>query len=67
MRHERLLHLHGLEHHDEVSPVHPTVTDAESVELRWVPVDEVADLPLLPAFASAWPHLRERLVALGCR
>ena len=52
---------------DEVSPVHPTVTDAESVELRWVPVDEVADLPLLPAFAAAWPHLLDRLVALGGR
>ena len=52
---------------DEVSPVLPTVTDAESVELRWVPVDEVADLPLLPAFAAAWPLLRDRLVALGGR
>ena len=52
---------------DEVSPVLPTVTDAESVELRWVPVDEVADLPLLPAFASAWPGLRDRLDALGGR
>ena len=38
------------------------MTDAESVELRWVPIDEVADLPLLPAFADAWPRLRDRLV-----
>ena len=52
---------------DELSPVVPTVTDAESVELRWVPVDEVADLPLLPAFAAAWPGLRDRLVVLGGR
>jgi len=52
---------------DEVSPVHPTVTDAESVELRWVPVGEVSDLPLLPAFAAAWPHLLDRIVALGGR
>jgi 8-oxo-dGTP diphosphatase len=52
---------------DEISPVHPTVTDAESVELRWVPVDQVADLPLLPAFAAAWPMLRSRIVALGDR
>ena len=50
---------------DEIETVHPAVTDAESVELRWVPLDDVADLPLLPAFADAWPHLRERLVALG--
>ena len=52
---------------DEVSPVVPTVTDHESVELRWVPVDEVAGLPLLPAFAAAWPMLRARIVALGGR
>ncbi|WP_315097141.1 NUDIX domain-containing protein [uncultured Cellulomonas sp.] len=52
---------------DEIVPVRPTVTDAESVELRWVPLDEVSDLPLLPAFASAWPRLRERIEALGAR
>ena len=52
---------------DEVSPVVPTVTDHESVELRWVPVDEVAGLPLLPAFAAAWPMLRARIGALGGR
>ena len=46
---------------DEVSPVHPTVTDAESLELRWVAVDDVATLPLLPAFADAWPALRDQL------
>ena len=46
---------------DEVSPVHPAVTDVESLELRWVPVDDVATLPLLPAFGDAWPDLRERL------
>ncbi len=46
---------------DEISPVHPTVTDAESLELRWVPIDDVTTLPLLPAFADAWPTLRDRL------
>jgi 8-oxo-dGTP diphosphatase len=50
---------------DEIGTVHPAVTDAESLELRWVPVDQVTDLPLLPAFAEAWPRLLERLVALG--
>ncbi len=39
----------------------PTATDAESVEVRWVPVDDVAGLPLLPAFADAWPPLRALL------
>ena len=46
---------------DELFPVEPTVTDAESLELRWVPVDDVATLPLLPAFADAWPSLRDQL------
>ena len=34
------------------------VADIESVELRWVPLDEVADYPLHPGFAAAWPQLR---------
>jgi 8-oxo-dGTP diphosphatase len=46
---------------DEISPVRPAVTDAESLELRWVALDDVATLPLLPAFGDAWPSLRERL------
>jgi 8-oxo-dGTP pyrophosphatase MutT (NUDIX family) len=48
---------------DELVPVHPTVTDAESDEIRWVPLDEVETLPLLPAFAEAWPALRARITA----
>lgn len=48
---------------DELTPQQPTATDAESLEVRWVPVDEVAGLPLLPAFADAWPTLRTRLEA----
>ncbi|KQB86151.1 NUDIX domain-containing protein [Corynebacterium lowii] len=35
----------------------------ESAELRWVHVDEVENLSLLPAFASAWPRLRREIVA----
>lgn len=35
----------------------PVVAERESVALRWVPVDEVTTLPLLPAFAAAWPAL----------
>ncbi|MGY4645524.1 NUDIX hydrolase [Cellulomonas sp. URHB0016] len=46
---------------DELVPVVPVATDAESVEVRWVPVAEVAALPLLSAFADAWPDLRRRL------
>ena len=39
----------------------PVVPERESVELRWVAVDEVPDLPLHPAFADAWPALRRLL------
>jgi 8-oxo-dGTP diphosphatase len=39
----------------------PVVPDRESIALRWVPVDEVTTLPLLPAFAAAWPALRQLL------
>jgi len=52
---------------DEIVPTHPAVTDAESLELRWVPIDEVTDLPLLPAFGDAWPGLRARIAALTGR
>ena len=41
----------------------PVVADRESVDLRWVPVDEVEDLPLHPPFAAAWPALRALLPA----
>ena len=37
------------------------VPERESVDLRWVPVDEVAELPLHSAFAQAWPELRALL------
>ncbi len=43
------------------TPVEPRATDAESIEVRWVPVDDVAGLDLLPAFADAWPGLRALL------
>lgn len=35
-----------------------TVPNRESAELRWVPEDEVADLPLHPGFAASWQRLR---------
>jgi 8-oxo-dGTP pyrophosphatase MutT (NUDIX family) len=43
----------------------PVVADRESVDLRWVPVDEVEGLPLHTAFAEAWPALRQLLPAAG--
>ncbi len=38
-------------------PVRPRVTDKESAQIEWVGIDQVTDLPLLPAFADAWPEL----------
>ena len=37
-----------------------TVANEESLELRWVPFDQVAELELLPAFAQSWPAVRAR-------
>lgn len=39
------------------SSLEPRATDAESVEVRWVPLADVGSLPLLPALREAWPHL----------
>jgi 8-oxo-dGTP diphosphatase len=36
-----------------------TVPNRESAELRWVAVEEVAELPLHPGFAASWERLRE--------
>lgn len=44
-----------------VKPFEPEITDPESEALEWVPVDEVADRPLHPGFAQAWPTLRTGL------
>lgn len=48
---------------EAVTAFEPAVTDAESLEVRWVPSAQVAALPLLPAFADAWPVLRTRITA----
>lgn len=42
-------------------PLDPYASDAESLEIAWVPVDEVEDLPLLPAFGELWPDVRANL------
>lgn len=43
---------------DVVLPFEPTISDPESLELAWVPVDEVADHPLHPGFEASWERLR---------
>jgi 8-oxo-dGTP pyrophosphatase MutT (NUDIX family) len=42
-------------------PVDARPTDDESLAVGWVAFDDVAALPLLPAFAEAWPALRAAL------
>lgn len=51
---------------DAGEPLH-TEANRESVEMRWVPEDEVAGLPLHPGFAASWRRLRTEpaLVPLG--
>jgi 8-oxo-dGTP diphosphatase len=41
-------------------PLEPVATDAESVSIRWQPVDRVATLQLHSGFAAAWHRLREQ-------
>ena len=42
-------------------PFDPVIADAESLELRWVPIDEVDALPLHHGFAAGWPGIRAAL------
>jgi len=46
---------------DVVQPFEPVISDPESVELSWVPIDAVDDYPLHPGFAQAWGRLRTLL------
>ncbi len=46
---------------DVVATFEPVISDPESRELAWVPIDAVADYPLHPAFGAAWPALRALL------
>ncbi|MGO4191854.1 NUDIX domain-containing protein [Arthrobacter sp. YAF17] len=39
----------------------PEISDPESLELQWVPVEHVAGKELHPGFGAAWPGLRRRL------
>jgi hypothetical protein len=39
----------------------PVIADPESLELKWVSLDEVDRLTLHPRFAESWPDLRSEL------
>lgn len=43
---------------DVVVPFEPTISDPESRELAWIPVDDVTSRPLHPGFADSWEQLR---------
>ena len=42
-------------------PFEAVISDAESIELAWVPRADVAALPLHPGFAASWPGLDAQL------
>ena len=44
-------------------PFEAVISDPESLALEWVMPDDVAERPLHPGFAAAWPELRRRLLA----
>jgi len=46
---------------DVVVPFEPVISDPESRELAWVPVDDVPRHPLHPGFEASWPSLRALL------
>jgi 8-oxo-dGTP diphosphatase len=46
---------------EAVEEVSARRTDPESVELRWVLIEAVDDLPLHPGLAATWPRLRNLL------
>lgn len=46
---------------DVETPFEPVISDPESRELAWVPLDGVESRPLHPGFAAAWPLLHALL------
>ena len=45
--------------------VHPKANDDESMEIVWVPIDEVPDRKLLTAMRTDWQSFARRLRALA--
>lgn len=48
-----------------IADIAPHAANAESLDVRWWRIDEVATLPLHHGFASAWPRLRALLGHTG--
>ncbi|MDD1478180.1 NUDIX domain-containing protein [Arthrobacter sp. H16F315] len=45
-----------------VEAFEPVISDPESLELQWVPLERVGEKELHPGFGAAWPALCSRLV-----
>ena len=56
---------HGLRVREAGHRVVPRANDDESMEIEWVPIDEVPDRKLLTAMRTDWPRFAERLHALA--
>jgi len=49
------------------APFEPVISDPESLELQWVPLEDVVLLELHPGFATSWPDLRARMQELSAQ
>ncbi|HAP89612.1 MAG TPA: NUDIX hydrolase [Arthrobacter bacterium] len=49
------------------APFEPVISDPESLELQWVPLEDVVLLELHPGFAKSWPDLRARMQELSAQ
>jgi 8-oxo-dGTP diphosphatase len=49
------------------APFEPVISDPESLDLQWVPLDDVVLLELHPGFAKSWPDLRARMHELSAQ
>ena len=47
--------------------VNPCAHDDESMEIKWVPIDDVPKLKLLTAMRTDWPSFRARLDSLAAQ
>lgn len=45
--------------------VSPHANDEESLEVQWVPVNEISNLTLLTAMRADWPHFQKRLQSIA--
>ncbi|AXJ10592.1 NUDIX domain-containing protein [Arthrobacter sp. PM3] len=49
---------------EALKPFDAAISDPESLELQWVPLEGVGDKKLHPGFGTAWPDLHRRLLEI---